>query len=80
MVTTVKKWGNSMGIRLPKSVVQEVELADGATVTIEAKEGQIVITPLRKPRYRLKDLVGRITARNRHDAVETGKPVGKEVW
>jgi antitoxin MazE len=80
MVTTVKKWGNSMGIRLPKSVVQEVGLTEGATVTIEAKEGQIVITPLRRPRYALKDLVGRITTRNRHAAVETGKPVGKEIW
>lgn len=80
MVTTVKKWGNSMGVRLPKNVVQEVQLAEGATVTVEAREGQIVITPLRKPRYQLKALVARITARNRHAAVETGKPVGKEVW
>ncbi len=80
MVTTVKKWGNSMGIRLPKSVVQEVQLAEGATVTVEARQGQIVITPHRKPRYQLKALVGRITARNRHAAVETGKPVGKEIW
>jgi antitoxin component of MazEF toxin-antitoxin module len=37
MVTTVKKWGNSMGIRLPKSVVQAVQLAEGATATVEAR-------------------------------------------
>ncbi len=34
----------------------------------------------RSPTYRLADLVRGITERNRHDAVDTGEPRGREVW
>ena len=31
-------------------------------------------------KYRLDELVRRITKKNRHDAVDWGRPVGKEIW
>lgn len=36
--------------------------------------------PFHKDRYRLADLVPRITSKNRHPAFETGRPRGKEAW
>lgn len=36
--------------------------------------------PVHKDRYRLADLVRRITPKNRHVAFETGQPRGKEAW
>ncbi|MBI2001728.1 MAG: AbrB/MazE/SpoVT family DNA-binding domain-containing protein [candidate division NC10 bacterium] len=80
MVTVVKKWGNSIGIRLPKTVAQEVEINEGSAVAIEAKDGNIIITPVHKRSYQLADLVRRITPKNRHEAIETGEPRGKEAW
>jgi len=80
MVTVVRKWGNSLGIRLPKTVAQEVEIDEGASVVIEARDGQIVITAAHKRRYRLSYLVRGITPKNRHAAVDTGDPRGKEAW
>jgi antitoxin MazE len=80
MVTEVKKWGNSIGVRLPKIIAQEAKITEGTSVSIEARDGRIIISRVRGHRYQLADLVRRITPRNRHKAIDTGAPRGKEAW
>jgi antitoxin MazE len=77
--TFVSKWGNSLALRLPKSVAREARLDEGDTVDVSVDNGAVVIRPSR-PRYSLDELVGRITARNRHREVNWDGPVGEEVW
>jgi len=77
--TQVSKWGNSLGVRLPKSVAREAQLDEGDTVDVSVDNGAIVIRRSR-PRYSLDELVGRITARNRHSESDWGGPLGDEVW
>ena len=77
--TQVSKWGNSLGLRLPKSVARDAHLDEGDTVEVSFDNGAIVIRPSR-PRYSLDELVGRITARNRHSESDWGGPLGDEVW
>ncbi len=77
--TQLAKWGNSLGLRLPKSVALEAQLAAGDTVDVSVDDGAIVIRPAR-PRYSLEELVGRITSRNRHRETDWGTPLGHEVW
>jgi antitoxin MazE len=79
ITTQVSKWGNSLGLRLPKSVAREAQLGEGDTVDVSVDNGTIVIRPSR-PRYSLDDLVGRINPRNRHDESDWGRPFGHEVW
>jgi antitoxin MazE len=77
--TQVSRWGNSLGVRLPKSIAREAHLDEGDTVAVSVDNGAIVIRPSR-PRYSLEELVARITTRNRHDESDWGHPVGHEVW
>jgi antitoxin MazE len=77
--TQLAKWGNSLGLRLPKSLAREVRLDEGDTVHLSVDNGTIVIRPSR-PRYTLDELVRRITPKNRHDESEWGGPLGNEVW
>jgi antitoxin MazE len=77
--TQVSKWGNSLGLRLPKSIAREAHLDEGDTVDVSVDNGAIVIRPSR-PRYSLAELVDRITARNRHAETDWGKPLGHEAW
>ena len=79
MVTQIAKWGNSLALRLPKSVAQEARLDEGDTVHVSVDNGAIVIRPSR-PRYSLDTLVRRITPKNRHDESDWGVPLGDEVW
>ncbi len=77
--TQLSKWGNSLGLRLPKSVAREVQLDEGDTVQVSVDNGTIVIRPSR-PRYSLDELVRRITPKNRHGESDWGGPLGDEAW
>jgi antitoxin MazE len=79
MTTRIAKWGNSLGLRLPKSVTQEAQLNEGDKVDVSVRAGAIVIRPSR-PTYWLEELVSRITAANRHDESDCGAPQGRETW
>jgi len=78
-VTQVARWGNSLGLRLPKSVALEAHVDDGDTVDVSVKNGAIIIRPSR-PTYSLDQLVAKITPRNRHHESDWGPPVGDEAW
>ncbi len=78
-VTQIAKWGNSLGLRLPKSVALEARVDEGDRVDVSVKNGAIVIRSSR-PTYALDQLVAKITPRNRHDESHWGRPIGHEVW
>ena len=58
MNMTIKKWGNSLATRIPKAVVESINLRLDQEVDIEAVNGKIIITPLEgKKEYKLDDLL-----------------------
>jgi len=77
--TQIARWGNSLGLRLPKSVAVEAQIDEGDTVDVSVKNGAIVIRPSR-PTYSLDRLVAKITPRNRHAESDWGAPAGDEAW
>lgn len=80
MQTQVKQWGNSLAIRIPKTVATEIDIASDSPVRLIVEEGRLIIMPLAEPKPTLADLLAQVTAENRHDEVETGTAVGNEVW
>jgi antitoxin MazE len=78
METVVKKWGNSLGIRIPGLIARKLSLRDGSFVDINDKGRRIIIEPIE--RNNLLDMVNAITDQNMHDEVESTGPVGKEAW
>lgn len=80
METTLKKWGNSPALRLPVALLREADMALEQKVSVTVTDGRIVIAPCRRVAYDLDALLDGITPHNRHAAVDTGTPVGKEAW
>ena len=80
MSTRLLKWGNSLGVRIPKAAAEASRVREGSVVEVTARKGEIVIRPVRKRRYRLADLLKGITAENCHGEVDWGRPVGREIW
>lgn len=80
MQNKIQKWGNSLGLRIPKALANEARVGVGSTVDITVEDGELLIRPIRSRRYDLASLVGAITPNNVHDAVETGPPRGRESW
>lgn len=78
--TQVAKWGNSLAVRIPKALAEDAQLREGEPVTVMVPvEGGLVIKPARR-KYQLRQLVARITPKNRHEETDWGKPRGKELW
>ena len=79
MTTLLAKWGNSLALRIPKSVADAVDVGDGDAVDVSIQDGAIVIRPAAK-RYSIEDLVCGITPRNRHRETDWSGPQGNESW
>jgi antitoxin MazE len=78
METTVRKWGNSLGIRIPNTIVRELSLEDGSFVDIKDNGKEIIIKLKRK--NKLSEMLDNINEKNIHGEIETNGPVGNELW
>jgi antitoxin MazE len=78
MHAKIRKWGNSLAIRIPRGFARDTGLDDGARVDISLREGAIVVQPEDDRLYCFAEMLKSITNRNLHAVVDTGRPVGKE--
>ncbi|MBE2222460.1 MAG: AbrB/MazE/SpoVT family DNA-binding domain-containing protein [Anaerolineae bacterium] len=79
MQARVQKWGNSLAIRIPKPFALEIGLEQDSLVAVSIEDGRLFLEPI-KPTYSLEDLLTAVTPENLHTEIETGSPVGNEVW
>jgi antitoxin MazE len=75
----VSLWGNSLGVRLPQAIIQQVGWKEGALVTISIEDNRIILSPA-KPKYTLDELLKNATPEMQHDEVDFGEPIGEEIW
>jgi antitoxin MazE len=80
MKTRIQKWGNSLGLRIPRSFAAEAQVTEGSTVDITLENGCLQVRPLRVRKYRLRDLLKGIRQSNLHPETSTGDAVGREAW
>lgn len=78
MRTKIKKWGNSLAIRIPKSFADEISLEEETGVNISIEDTKIVIEPVEE--YKLEELLSRVNEENIHNEYFTDEPEGKEIW
>jgi antitoxin MazE len=80
--TTIRKWGNSYAIRLPRASVEKLNLVEGQSVRLEEIDDgcAIKVVPATRTSESLSQLLSRITPENTHEATDWGEPVGKELW
>ncbi len=81
MTTIIRKWGNSLALRLPRGFADAARLREGTKVElVPTKEGMLVKAKRKpKPRYSLSELLAGIMPDNVHQATNWGPPVGREV-
>jgi antitoxin MazE len=80
METRIQKWGNSLGLRIPRSFAAEARVEEGSPVDLSVENGRLLVRPLRTRKYALSALLKKVTPRNLHEEVTTDKPVGREAW
>jgi len=75
--TKVQTWGNSLGLRIPKALAEQIGVTAGSEVEIRLREGGIFIVPRR--RYSLEELLAAMPA-DAHAEIDWGEAQGREEW
>ena len=78
MQVQIARWGNSLGLRIPKDLAAQAGLRAGARVELAAEGDRIVITPARR-RYALRDLLQGVTPEAMREAFDWGPDKGREI-
>ena len=82
MLTKIQKWGNSQGLRVTKSLLEEAGISVGDQVRVSIRKGRIIVEATIKIRgkYDLKALVSRMPDDYRVEEPDWGPPAGREAW
>jgi len=79
MKTTVKKWGNSLALRIPKAISEDLDIEYNTEVDVQVKDGCLILRP-RKAKYSLEALLAKVTPDNIHEEIDIGERQGREEW
>ena len=78
MQVNISKWGNSLGVRVPKDVAAKLGLTEGSRVDI-AIEGDRLVISTRRPVFTLDELLVGMTPESMRDAFDWGPDMGREI-
>ncbi len=77
----LRKWGNSLAVRIPAPLARQLNLTENTPVECAIVDGSLVISAVtEQPLYSLDQLLDRVTPENIHGETEVGAPAGKEIW
>jgi len=79
MQTTLNKWGNSLAVRIPKNLADELNLHEGSSLDLHAENDRIIIEKCEN-KQKLLAMLAKVTKDNIHEETQTGGPVGNEFW
>jgi antitoxin MazE len=79
MSTTVQKWGNSLGIRIPSQIAEQIAVGQGSEVDLVVGDDHTLIVIPKKKKPTLEELLAQCKPENRHDEIDFGIE-GKELF
>ena len=78
MRATVNKWGNSLGLRIPRGIAEDAGLTEGSLVDLRVENGRLIAEPIALEN--LDALLAKVTTKNVHREQLVDAPRGREVW
>ncbi|MCR4285487.1 MAG: AbrB/MazE/SpoVT family DNA-binding domain-containing protein [Candidatus Kaiserbacteria bacterium] len=79
METNIQKWGNSLGVRLPKSIADNQSLKAGSRVKVTETKTGISIEVVKKKHRTLDEMLKNFDKSTQHELVDWGPDVGNEI-
>ena len=73
----IAKWGNSLGLRVPRDLAARIGLIEGSRVDVEARGDRLVVTKSNR-RFTLDELLIGMTPEREHRALDDA-PRGAEI-
>lgn len=80
MEAKLTKWGNSIGIRIPSSLLKSLELHLDDKVTLLQEDDHIIITKSKSNKMSLEEKFRNYKGENLSKNFTWDEPVGREIW
>ena len=81
MTTTIQKWGNSHGVRIPKILLDSINWSENEEVSINIEEDKLVIKKAKtQNRKNIKELFKDYKGEYKPEEIDWGEPEGEEIW
>ena len=80
MKSKIRKWGNSLAVRIPSVFAHEMKVEEGASIHMMIEDGALVLRPDHREEWNLCTLIEGMTDENIPGEWETGSPRGRESW
>ena len=80
VITTIQKWGNSQGIRIPKIILDMVNWSGNEKIELEVDDGKIIIEKAKEKRKNIKELFENYEGEYEPIDIDWGEPEGEEIW
>jgi antitoxin MazE len=79
MKSQIGRWGNSLAVRIPKYIADQLSLSVNDEVDCRLEKGQLIVEPVQKfPKYTLSELLSQEL--EPEPEIDWGKPAGEEEW
>ena len=80
MTVTISKFGNAQGFRVPKDILDKLNLGVGDLVNISQKDNKLIIEPAKKEKkYSIDELVNNLP-KGYKASEEFSSKSGSEIW
>ena len=79
MTVRVQKWGNSLGIRIPKAIATQSDIREGTELNISHEDGLVTLQTSESSHTQGVARAGE-AAKSAGGTEDWGKRVGKEAW
>ncbi|MEE5992048.1 MAG: AbrB/MazE/SpoVT family DNA-binding domain-containing protein [Oscillospiraceae bacterium] len=80
MTTSIQKWGNSQGLRIPKILLDTLNWTEGQQIEIILKEDEIVLKSAKEKKKSIQELFEDYHDEYQAAEIDWGEPEGNEVW
>ena len=80
MTTTIQKWGNSQGVRIPKIILDTVKWEEDEQIIIIVDNGKLIMEKAKDKRKNIKELFADYQGNYEPIDVDWGNPEGNEIW
>ena len=80
MTTTIQKWGNSKGVRIPKYILDSVNWTESEQITIVVENDKIIMEKTKSKRKNIKELFENYNGKYEPVKIDWENPEGKEIW
>ena len=76
MTTRIQKWGNSLGVRIPKEIAREINIREGSVISFSVESGRLIMSHPKKHKYTLTELLKNFDKKNQHELIDWGPDIG----